>query len=102
MTFMVNVDLETQNMSGGDPDCRSGGHRGLGWHDDLTVHLLGCSYRRGRGAHRERRYWDDNDEQGYSIDEVTDLINEIRGVEPDAYARRCRVCGVPANPPYWD
>ena len=61
MRYMINVDLETKNVSGRETHCRSKAHEAHGRHYDLTVHELGCKYRRVGGTHRPTRYWDDGD-----------------------------------------
>jgi hypothetical protein len=104
MGYMINVDLETKNVSGGATDCKSELHKkkGHGRHFDLTVHILGCGCRRGGGANRSTRYWDDNHGKGYTLQGVVEKVKEIQAQHAGAYPRRCRVCGVKANPPHWD
>ena len=48
MKYMINVDLETKNVSGGATDCQSELHEAFGRHFDLTVHSIGCACRRAR------------------------------------------------------
>ena len=103
MEYMINVDLETMNISGGATDCQSALHEAHGRHYDLTVHVLGCGCRRGGGAHRPpARYWDDNGGEGYTLQEVVERLREIQAQHADLYPRRCRICDVEANPPHWD
>ena len=102
MGYMINVDLETKNVSGGATDCKSALHKAHDRHFDLTVHILGCGCRRVGGAHRSTRYWDDNDGKGYTLQEVVKRLQEIRTQHAGAYSRRCRVCSVGANLPHWD
>jgi len=100
---MINVDLETPNVSGGSTDCQSNLHEPLGRHFDLTVHAVGCAVRGIRAVHRPpRRYWDDNDGAGYSLEAVVERVRALRGEHPDAYPRRCRKCEVEAHLPDWD
>ena len=71
MTYMINIDLETPNASGGSTDCQSNLHEPLGRHFDLTVHAVGCAIRGVRAADRPpKRYWDDNKGAGYSFEAV--------------------------------
>jgi hypothetical protein len=103
MAFMINVDLETLNVSGGKPNCQSAMHEGLGRHYDLTVHALGCGTRGSRSVHRPpTRYWDDNDGEGYSLPQVIERIAALRVQQPNAYPRRCRSCGIKPHLPDWD
>ena len=100
---MINVDLEAANVSGGGTDCQSAQHEALGRHFDLTVHLLGCGCRSTRAVHRPpTRYRDDNNGEGYTLQQVIQQIRELRAQHPEAYPRRCRSCGVEAHPPEWD
>lgn len=100
---MINVDLEAPNVSGGGTDCQSAQHEVLGRHFDLTVHVLGCGSRGSRAVNRPpTRYWDDNNGEGYTLQQVLERIHELRAQHPDAYPRRCRNCGVEAHPPEWD
>jgi hypothetical protein len=100
--FMINVDRELSNRPGDEPNCRSPLHTALGAHFDLTVHTLGCYHRRGGGAQRERRYWEDNDGHGFTLADVTRRLEEIRATMRGAQLRRSRNCGVQPNPPWWD
>jgi hypothetical protein len=100
--FMINVDQELSNRLGAEPKCRSPLHAALGAHFDLTMHTVGCHYRRNGGAQRGKRYWDDNGGYGFSLANVTHRLEEIHATMPGAYPRRCRNCGVSPNPPWWD
>jgi len=101
--YMINVDLETPNSSGGSTDCRSVLHKPLGRHFDLTVHALECGSRSSRSANRPpRRYWDDNNGEGYTLPQVIQRIRMLRAHNADAHARRCRSCGVEPHLPDWD
>ena len=103
MTYMINVDLETRNVSGGSTDCPSAMHERLGRHFDLTVHALGCTVRGGRAVHRPpTRYWDDNRGAGYTLEEVVQKVHSLRTQHPNAYARRCTKCEVETHAPDWD
>ncbi len=103
MKYMINVDLETMNISGGATDCRSALHEGHGRHYDLTVHALGCRHRQGTGTHRPpSRYWDDNEGAGYTLEEVIERIRILQSQHKRAYGRRSRACGVESQPPHWD
>lgn len=100
---MINVDLEARNVSGGGRNSQSAQHEALGRHFDLTVHVLGCGSRGSVAVHRPpTRYWDDNNSEGYTLQQVIERIHELREQHPDAYPRRCRRCGVEAHPPEWD
>jgi len=102
MDYMINVDLETRNVSGGATDCQSALHKAYGRHFDLTVHALGCGCRKGVGTHRPpTRYWDDNNGKGYALQEVVNKIQAIQATHPHAYLRRCRRC-LKAEPGCWD
>jgi hypothetical protein len=103
MTYMINVDLEALNVSGGSTDCQSGLHELLGRHFDLTVHALGCAIRGARAVSRPpKRYWDDNGGTGYGFETVVERVRTLRAQHPDAYPRRCRKCEVQAHLPDWD
>lgn len=103
MSFMINVDLETPNISGGSTDCQSKLHEPLGRHFDLTVHALDCVVRGTRAVNRRpTRYWDDNEGAGYDLDAVVQKLRLLRGEHPGAYPRRCRKCEVAAHLPDWD
>lgn len=103
MEYMINVDLEAPNVTDGGTDCQSAMHEELGRHFDLTVHALNCGSRNSRAVHRPpTRYWDDNNGEGYTLQQVIDRIHALRVQHPDAYPRRCRSCGVEAQPPEWD
>jgi len=104
MAYMLNVDLETKNVSGGGPtDCQSASHEPFRRHFDLTVHVLGCPARGSRAVQRPpTRYWDDNEGAGYTLNRLVERIGKLRAQHPDAYARRCRMCGVEAHLPEWD
>jgi hypothetical protein len=103
MNYMINVDLETLNVSGGSTDCQSTLHEPLGRHFDLTVHYVGCAIRGSRAVHRPpTRYWDDNSGAGYSFDAVVDRVRALRAEHRAAYPRRCRKCDVEAHLPDWD
>ena len=101
---MINVDLEAANISGGGgTDCQSRMHERFGRHFDLTVHALACGSRNSRSAHRlPSRYWDNNNGEGYSLEQVVARIHELRSEHPNAHARRCHRCGVEAHFPDWD
>jgi hypothetical protein len=102
MRYMINVDLETKNLSGGKPECPSKMHSDLGRHYDLTVHALDCGSR-SRPAHRPpTRYWDDNSGEGYALDALLERIRELRAHHSNAYPRRCLSCDVGAHKPEWD
>ena len=103
MEYMINVDLEAPNVSGGGTDCQSELHEGFGRHYDLTVHERGCRCRNSRSVNRPpTRYWDDNDGEGYSLEEVVERLRTLQAEHADAYPRRCRTCSVEVNPPLWD
>jgi hypothetical protein len=102
VNFMINVDLETANVSGGSTDCQSKLHEPLGRHFDLTVHAVGCAARGPRAASRPTRYWDDNEGAGYDLDAAVQKVRLLRGEHPSAYPRRCRKCEVEAHLPDWD
>ena len=103
MNYMINVDLESPNVSGGSTDCQSTLHEPLGRHFDLTVHAIGCAVRGGRAVNRPpTRYWDDNGGAGYSLDVVVQRVRALRSEHPSAYPRRCRKCDVEAHLPNWD
>ncbi len=58
MDYMINIDLETKNVSGGATDCQSVLHEDYGRHFDLTVHALECGSRKDGGIYRPpTRYW---------------------------------------------
>jgi hypothetical protein len=57
MEYSVNVDLETINTSGGDPNCLE--HAGAGPHYDITVHPEECKHHNQTRSNRQRRYWRD-------------------------------------------
>lgn len=57
MEHSVNVDLETPNTPGGDPNCLA--HPRAGPHYDITVHPPGCPHHDRPRANSERRYWRD-------------------------------------------
>jgi hypothetical protein len=89
---MINVDLETPNVSGGGTDCQSVLHEALGRHFDLTVHVLGCGNRGSRAVHRPpTRYWDDNNGEGYTLQQVVERIRELRAQHRMARRRAERV-----------
>ncbi len=104
MSFMINVDRETLN----DADqavtvCRSQMHAALGAHYDLTVHTLGCRHRRGIGAHRPKRFWDDNGGMGYRApQDVVQRLSILQAQYPQTFPRRAVSCGVSPNLPHWD
>ena len=103
MHYMINVDLETRNVSGGSTDCQSKLHEPLGRHFDLTVHDVGCAVRGGRAVNRQpTRYWDDNGGAGYSLEAVVQTVRSLRTQHPDAYPRRCQKCDVEAHLPDWE
>jgi hypothetical protein len=103
MTYIINVDLESANVSGGSTDCQSKLHESLGRHFDLTVHGRGCAIRGVRAVHRPpTRYWDDNDGAGDSFEAVVQTVRALIAEHPEAYPRRCRKCGVGAHLPDWD
>jgi len=103
--YQINVDLETRNIVGGEPNCHSPMHARLGRHYDITIHSFRCGCRRGKGANRPPiRFWDDNFGQGYTFKGVETraqaIIDQHR--EFNVAVRRCRKCDVPPNLPYWD
>src|SRR4051794_6748100 len=103
MTYMINVDLETPNVSGGPTDCPSNLHEHLGRHFDLTVHAVGCAIRGARAVDRPpKRFWDDNHGTGYTLDGVVERVRALRAEHGKAYARRCRKCEVEPHLPDWD
>jgi hypothetical protein len=103
MNYVINVDLETPNVSGGSTDCQSPLHDTLGRHFDLTVHAIGCAARRGHAANRPpTRYWDDDGGAGYSLDAVVQRVRSLQTQHPNAYPRRCRKCDVQPHLPDWD
>jgi hypothetical protein len=58
MVASVNVDLETRNNPGGDPDCLA--HPNAGPHFDITVHPDQCRHHDpSRRADPPKRYWKD-------------------------------------------
>jgi len=101
---MINVDLETRNVSGGaGTDCQSPQHKLYGRHYDFTVHSLECGCRGNRAADRPpQRYWDNKNGEGYTLQEVVGRLQDLQSQHADAYPRRCHVCGVQANVPHWD
>lgn len=103
MTYMINIDLEVLNEFNGDPACASALHVAYGKHYDLTVHALGCSTRNSRSvSNRTKRYWDDNNGSGYSLEAVIQRVRELQLQERNAFARRCGRCGVSQHLPDWD
>jgi len=102
MNYMINVDLETRNVSGGSTDCQSTLHESFGSHFDLTVHAIGCAAQGARAVNRPTRYWDDNGGAGYSLYAVVQRVRSLRAEHPGAYPRRCRKCEVEAHLPDWD
>ena len=104
MDYMINIDLETKNVSGGGAtDCQSELHEDYGRHFDLTIHEFGSKCRKSNSVDRPpTRCWEPRGDKGYTLDEVVEALQKIHADNADAYPRRCRVCGVPANPPYWD
>src|SRR5262245_31813283 len=52
MEYMINVDLEAPNVSGGGTDCQSAMHEELGRPFDLTVNVLGCGSANSRPVDR--------------------------------------------------
>lgn len=98
MTYIINVDLETPNEYGGPANCESLGHRELGPHFDLTVHAIDSGCRNSRSVHRPpTRYWDDNDGNGYSTEEVKGLLQALEGANVETYSRLCGKCNVPPD-----
>src|SRR5262245_43916376 len=104
MVYMINIDLESANVSGGGPtNCSSALHEVLGRHYDMTVHVLGCAARGSRSVQRPpTRYWDDNNGEGYPLQTMVERIHVLRATHPDAHSRRCRLCGVGPHLPDWD
>ena len=103
MQYMLNIDLETRNVSGGRHECQSALHKTLGPHFDLTVHILGCSSRGSRAVQRPpTRYWDDNNGQGYSLEQLVELVHGLTRQHAAVHARRCRSCGAEPHTPEWD
>lgn len=103
MKYMINIDLETRNLSEGRPNCPSALHEKCGRHYDLTVHVLGCGSRNSRAVHRPpSRYWDDKDGEGYTFKEAVERLQGIVRNRPDVHLRRCSKCGVEAYLPHWD
>jgi len=101
--YQIKVDLETCNIAGGEPNCRSPMHARHGRHYDITIHSFPSRCRSGRGARRPpTRYWDDNSRQGYTLKGVVTQARVIIGQEPKPMDRRCRKCNVPPHPPDWD
>jgi hypothetical protein len=97
--YMINVDLESPNVV----DCRSKLHEAYGRHYDLTVHRLNCGSRNKNSVGgRSTRFWDDNDGAGYLIEQVVQRVQQLHIQHPNAYARRCTLCGVDAHLPEWD
>ena len=102
MKYMLNVDLDQKNESGGE-DCKSDLHLDIGRHADLTVHRLGCGHRpEGTVRRPELRWWDDNNGEGYTLKEIIQVIHQMQSEHSDAYPRRAKRCGVEANLPHWD
>jgi hypothetical protein len=66
MAYSVNVDLETLNTPGGDPNCRA--HPGRGPHYDITVHPPGCPHQQRQRARRPQRYWRDLQTEDAAVD----------------------------------
>lgn len=104
MKYIINVDLEHLNEClDGRADCQSQLHKGYGRHFDLTVHALGCGHLNSRSVvDRPRRYWDRNNGEGYTLQQVVERIQELRMRHSDAYPRRCASCNVEAHLPDWD
>jgi len=104
MPFMINVDREILNAADEAVTvCQSQMHAALGAHYDLTVHTLGCRHRRGTGAHRPTRFWDDNGGMGYpGLQDVVQRLAILRAQHPQTFPRRAMSCGVPPNLPHWD
>ena len=103
MEYMINIDLETRNVSGGGTDCQLTLHNTIGPHYDLTVHVLGCGSRSSRSVQRPpTRYWDDNSGRGYTLQQAIDRILALCAQHANAHARRCRNCGVETHVPEWD
>ena len=103
MTYVINVDLESKNVSGGANDCPSKLHESLGPHFDLTIHSLDCPVRGARMVSRPpTRFWDDNQGHGYSGEEVVAQIRALVTQNPDAHPRRCQKCHVEGHLPDWD
>jgi hypothetical protein len=103
VTYVINVDLESKNTSGGANDCPSKLHQTLGPHFDLTVHALDCRVRGARMVSRPpARYWDDNEGHGYNRSEVIARVRALVVQCRGAHARRCQSCDVEAHLPDWD
>jgi hypothetical protein len=103
MNYMINVDLETPNVSGGSTDCQSALHEPLGRHFDMTVHAINFVVRGSRAAQRPpKRYWGDNGGAGYNFEAVVNRVRSLRAEYPDAHPRRCRKCDVDPHLPDWD
>jgi hypothetical protein len=104
MNYMINVDIESENVNGGGgKDCRSSLHESFGPHFDMTVHAVGCRTRGVRAVDRPpSRYWDDKDGTGYTLEEVVERIRVLQSQHRAAYARRCRMCDVVSHLPDWD
>jgi hypothetical protein len=101
--YMINVDLEIRNSDGGATNCSSRSHEHFGPHYDLTVHTMSCGRRNSRAADRpHRRYWDRNNGDGYTLLEAVNRVQELQRQHPGAYPRRCGICGVDPQLPYWD
>jgi hypothetical protein len=82
MNYMINVDLESANVSRGRNDCRSALHDSLGLHFDLTVHALACQIHGARVVDRPpTRYWDDSSGHGYTLPEVVEQVRALRTLQ---------------------
>ena len=100
--YMLNADFEAKNVYG-NGKCKSDLHRAVGLHADLTVHRLGCGHRpEGTVRRPDLRWWEDNNGEGYTLQEIIRVIHQIQSEHSDAHPRRPKRCGVEANLPHWD
>jgi DNA-directed RNA polymerase specialized sigma54-like protein len=86
----VNVDCETLNIPGGEPDCRE--HENAGPHYDITVHPAGCPHHGRSRAIRQMRYW----REFATMAEAENFANSL-AARPDAplsHPVRVRFCQV--------
>jgi hypothetical protein len=103
LAYMINVDMETKNVTGGRSNCPSQLHETLGPHFDLTIHAVGCQVHGGRVVSRPpMRYWDDNGGTGYTFDEVVQLARALKAKHLGSHLRRCQKCDVQSHLPDWD
>lgn len=100
MQFMINVDLERKNGGEATP-CSAPAHKDLKDHYDLTVHELGSSCRRSSTKNRQKRRWEDNENKGFSREELIETIESLQAQNPGSYPRCCRRCKLVGLPADW-